>query len=374
MYYSYKAKPKFYYSYKEIDFSNEYFDYEQFLLQEFFTSDSETKKQFLKQYEKIYGCNALIYFNKKYSEWRESTFSLSNEMKNRILSIMPEFLSENAVHKLGMYEFVFAIKDIINNFQVKQKNLYATKNLDIKDIASIFQNEYKRILNIESPSFRFNLLSDAEKKETVEIAKYILKYKLQKKFYQIERDFKTFTPYLSKLKNVAFWAHYTISAFGVKIPMTKNTFLNDMKIPRFEIKTITANADNKYKEYVDKYLAYELVMLRKDVVKAACNSFLNDYDFNFLMDSLITGKMIKVESTFQGEGGLLNIRIRTLTFVYIRYIRILFYIAAIFTIIYLYINFPKHIVPYTILIIPIVILLIINIAWKIEQIYKGDYI
>jgi hypothetical protein len=304
-------QPKFFFSEKEIDFTTEYLDYSQFLLQEFFIADLETRQKLSNYYVNEYGSRSFAYLKRKYSEWANGNYHLTDLMKERITSIMPNFLNDNAKHKLSIHEFMSSIKNTVKSFQANQRTTFRnTTNLkQPQEVVSIFEKEYEKIQTLTIRNFRFNLLTEEEKEEALEISKYILEIKLQTDFDQIERDFNTFLPYMFKFKRGIFSATYLISSFNLKVDITK-TGIEDIEIPKFKINEIEANS--KFKEYSDKYLAYELVSLHKEANKAVSKSFLNGNDmqlFFFHYEELSNGESeVNMNSSFQGEGGILALK------------------------------------------------------------------
>lgn len=302
---------KFYFSEKEIDFTTEYLDYSQFLLQEFFSADLETRKKLSNYYVDIYGSRSFAYLKRKYSEWANGDYHLTDLMKERILSFMPKFLNDNAKHKLGIHEFMASIKNTVKSFQSSQKSTFRN-SMNIKkpqEVVSVFEKEYEKIQTLSIRNFRFNVLTEEEKVEALEISKYILEIKLQKTFDQIERDFNVFLPYMFKFKRGIFSANYSITEFNLKVDIT-NTGLEDVEISKFRIKEIEANS--RFKEYSDKYLAYELVSIHKEANKAVSSSFLNTNDIQLFFthyEDLSNGESeVSMNSTFQGEGGILVLK------------------------------------------------------------------
>ena len=224
---------------------------------------------------------------------------------------MPKFLNEKAKDKLSIHEFMASIKNTVKSFQSSQKSTFRNSINIMKpqEVVSIFKKEYEKIQTLTIRNFRFNVLTEEEKVEALEISKYILEIKLQKTFDQIERDFNIFLPYMFKFKRGFFFANYSISEFNLKVDIT-NTGLQDVKIAKFRIKEIEANI--RFKEYSNKYLAYELVSIHKDANKAVSNSFINAYDiqlFFYHYEELSNGESeVNMNSTFQGEGGILSLK------------------------------------------------------------------
>jgi len=344
-YRSYQSK--FYFSEKEIDFTTEYLDYGQFLLQEFFTADLETRKKLSTYYYDVYGSRSFAYLKRKYSEWANGDYHLTDLMKERILSLMPKFLNDNAKHKLGIHEFMASIKNSVKSFQSGQKTTFRnTTNLKRpQEVVTIFEKEYENIQALTIRNFRFNILTEEEKNEALEISKYILEIKLQKAFDQIERDFNIFLPYMVKFKRGIFSANYSITLFNLKVDIT-NTGIDDIEIPKFKIKEIEANS--RFKEYSDKYLAYELVSIHKEANKAVSNSFLNANDISLFFahyEELSNGESeVNMNSTFQGEGGILSLKAQMKplkllkTSIIISSIKLAVYFIVIITLVSLAIN------------------------------------
>ena len=344
-YRSYQSK--FYFSEKEIDFTTEYLDYGQFLLQEFFTADLETRKKLSNYYYDVYGSRSFAYLKRKYSEWANGDYHLTDLMKERILSLMPKFLNDIAKHKLGIHEFMASIKNTVKSFQSSQKTTFRnTTNLKRpQEVVSIFEKEYEKIQALTIRNFRFNVLTEEEKEEALEISKYILEIKLQKAFDQIERDFNIFLPYMFKFKRGIFSANYSITLFNLKVDIT-NTGIDDIEIPKFKIKEIEANS--RFKEYSDKYLAYELVSIHKEANKAVSNSFLNANDIALFFahyEDLSNGESeVNMNSTFQGEGGILSLKAQMKplkllkTSIIISSIKLAIYFIVIITLVSLAIN------------------------------------
>lgn len=308
--YTRSYQPKFFFSEKEIDFTTEYLDFNQFLLQEFFTADLETRQKLSNFYVQEYGSRSFAYLKRKYSEWANGDYHLTDLMKERITSVMPKFLNEKAKHKLGIHEFMASIKNTVKSFQTSQKSTFRnTSNLKPQEVVSIFEKEYEKIQALTIRNFRFNVLTEEEKEEALEISKYILELKLQKAFDQIERDFNTFLPYMFKFKRGIFSASYSITAFNLRVDIT-NTGIDDIELPKFNINETEANS--RFKEYSDKYLAYELVAINKEANKSVSKSFLNANDlqlFFFHYEELSNGESeVSMNASFQGEGGFLALK------------------------------------------------------------------
>ncbi|GAA4496787.1 hypothetical protein GCM10023172_10670 [Hymenobacter ginsengisoli] len=335
-YRSYSSKIYFYK--KEIDFTDGYLDYNQFLLQEFFVADCETKENILDSYRSIYGNRSLGYLKSKYLEWANGNYHLTDLIRGRILAMMPKLLNDQAKHKLGIHDFVYSIKESIKSFQVSQKTIYKNYNssTNLQDISRVFQQEYDRIQELKINRFRFNVLTEEEKIEVIEVCKYILEIKLEKAFAQIKRDIEVFLPYMSKFKIGVFSAKYYIAFCNIVIDFAK---VDSYEIDNFKLNIHDIEVDGRFKMYADKYLAYELVGIQKEVKQAIGDSFLNSNDVQVLIKNyeelLGSDYEIEMASVFQGEGGKLQIKVQLKPLAMIKtsilflFLRVFLYIACV---------------------------------------------
>jgi hypothetical protein len=304
---------RFYFSEKEIDFTNEYLDYSQFLLQEFFTADLETRKKLTDYYSDIYGPRSLNYLKSKYSQWAKGNYHLTDLIKERILDLMPECLNENAKYKLGIHQFMASIKNNIKSYQSNQNATFGNfKNINHpEEVVTIFEKELQKIQSLKVLKSKFNILSGEEQEEALLISRFILETKLQKAFNQIERDFNIFLPFMSKFERGVYSATYIIKSFKLKVSIanSKSEFL---VFPKFSIKGIEANS--RFKQFSDKYLAYELVSTHQETLRAERNSFLNENDialfFTQYKELLNGDESVKMNSEYQGQGGILSLDVQ----------------------------------------------------------------
>ncbi len=319
-YYRKTYKEKFFFSEKEIDFTTEYLDYNQFLLQEFFNADLETKNKISNYYYNEYGKQSFGYLKRKYSEWANGYYHLTDLMKERIVSFMPQFLTEEAKYKLGIHDFMSSIKKTVNDFWKKETYNYRgrywhsqSSNKErlssINDVLELFENDYEKINELTFNQFRFNVLTDEEKEEALEVSKYILKVKLQNTFNQVKKDFDIFLPIIAKFKRGAFTASYELSFYECHLDLSNKDY-QELSFPNFRINEIETNSN--YRKYSDKYLAYEMVSVNFESKKAISKSFLNNHDMNLFYahyEELAKGdSAVDMNGTFQGEGGKLIIK------------------------------------------------------------------
>ena len=313
---SYKAN--FYYSETEFDFTNENLDYNQFLLQEFFNADLDTRKKISNFYIGKFGERSFAYLKRKYSEWANGNYHLTDLMSGRILSMMPRFLNSEAKHKLGIHQFMSTIKKAVKTFESKQnhrhnRTIYISSTSELIDI---FQKEYSEIQSHSYDSLniyghRTDMLKDDELLDAIEISKYILEVKLQNLYDQIERDFQIFLPFIQKLKIGTFESSFRIKAFEILVNLAKLDS-TEIKVPKFKIPEIESNSN--FKKYSDKYLAYELVAINRKSKEKIVKSFLNKNDLTLFLDHYNElsnyDSEVSFDSNFLGESGELKIKAR----------------------------------------------------------------
>jgi hypothetical protein len=108
-----------------------------------------------------------------------------------------------------------------------------------------------------------------------------------------------------------FQASYAISAFNIQVGITNSQF-SQVNIPRLTINEIEVSS--RFKEYSNKYLAYELINIHTQTNKAITTAFLNSNDIKLFFDHYEalskSDNEVNMKSTFNGEGGLLNIEVK----------------------------------------------------------------
>lgn len=324
----------FKFSEKDIDFNpdigNTYFDFNKFLINEFFKSNDSEMSNILREYQKVYGISSYNYLIKTYyQKWRNGNRTISNVQFERIVRIMPKLLNEEAKEKLskirrqikynhGKRQFLSTIKNAVGRFERNQFGRFKETKIISKtsELTDIFKNEYDEIKsysyeNIKTFSSSNNYLSDEELIEAIEISKYILEVKLQSLYDQIERDFQIFLPFIKNLKIGTFESSFKIEAFNivVNLALVDNS---QVRIPKFKIPEIESN--NHFKKYSDKYLAYELVSINRTTKKQIANSFLNTNDLQVFLNhyNVLTNydSEVSFDSNFLGESGELKIKAR----------------------------------------------------------------
>lgn len=297
----------------EFDFSdNKYLSHYDFMLSEFFKATQEVKTKFRNAYKEEYGVGPYKHMMTNYwYKWENGSRIVSDTQSDRICELMSNLLDNSAKHRLGMNEFLMTIKATVKNFLEAQKRSHSKIQTyyNTKDITQAFHTELNKIQTIKLVNLKPIILTEEDKGVALEISKYILETKLQKTFDQIERDFNVFIPYIIKFNRTIISAKYLIRLFNISIDI-KNIGYEDIKIPKFSIKELSINS--RFKKYSDKYLAYELISIHNDDNERISNAFLNENDlsmfFTHYENLRKTNNELSINSTFIGEGGILNLK------------------------------------------------------------------
>lgn len=299
-----------YYSEKEIDFSTEYINYNQFLLQEFFNSDAETWGEICRYYRSVHGNRSLSYLARKFNEWKNGDYHLTDLMESRILETMPRFLTKQAKEKLSLNDFLSLIKRSIKSFERKQKSRkYNFSDLtDIISIIEMFREEVREINGLIVQQTRFGLLTDDEKTEAKQIVKYILKIKLQTVYSQLRNDLNVILPFIGRVTRGKVSISYKLRGLNANFNF-RNSKIVSVQFPKFEIKAI--HSKSRFDAFANKYLAYEMLEIHKKSLETKSDGLINEVDLKIFFgqyEEFTYGENeVKMDSIFRGEAGELAI-------------------------------------------------------------------
>lgn len=301
---------KSYYSEKDIDFTSGYLNYDQFLLQEFFNCSDSTWIQIARYYTDKHGSRSFGYLRRKFYEWKEGNYHITDLMRSRILDVMPRFLTDEAKDKLGLHEFLSSIKNTVKSNQLKSSYNKETIS-SFEDFVKAIKNELDIINNVEIGYLRFNLISESEKREVLNISKYILKTKLQSVYNHITKDIELISPYFKKNNLDRFKINYKAD-FGKYSISLVDKELNKVSFPSFKLNDIASN--NKYNHYAEKYLAYELKEILQKRNNQIVEGLLTDKDINIFLAKYLELKNsqdceVKMNAEFKGEIGTLRMEV-----------------------------------------------------------------
>lgn len=319
----YLRKGKYYFKDADIDFNAADLDLEGFLIGEYFKSGDDIKKEIYKFYRKKHGRRSLEYLKRKNSEWAEGDFHLTQLMRERITEVMPHFLSDDAKQKLGMNDFVCSIRSLveshrwgkgkdsverrINRYRWSSESGKQRELSSISKLTMFFEAEFD-IINKKKNDyhFRYNILSEEEKRMAFEIGLYILLYKLKSLLKRVKNDLKHFSDLIALIGDVEFSLHYTVAEFEHQLEIRDivESDLNFWDIS-FQLPMLTS----EYSHYADLYLANELKSIRiqenesniHDVrlTGKEINNFISQIDYLSNVDA-----ETQFQGTFRGEGGI----------------------------------------------------------------------
>lgn len=350
----------------DIDFSpktNGYYNYDKFLINEFFNSTDFEFYEIMKKYRTAYGDSAYNYVVANYcSKWRTGNRALSNIQFERIINIMKDSLNDSAKEKLiaikeesrfrlGIEETLSTIKKTVVSFFSSQQLLYHKSNKNdinfysLHDIVRLYKLELNRIDNLEIKNDRIferiYVLDNNEIAEVLNISKYIIHVKLQTQIKNIVTDLNVFSKSsILKIKGINTF-HYELSGFKNQIDLVHFKF-DAIDFDYYKVDEVETNS--KYKVFADKYLSEELAGIASQSNKDLFIRRINEYDISFLKKTILSliesERDIKSETIFSGSGGVLKIKIdyknikklqdQLLTY----YIIILFLIACVTNIYY----------------------------------------
>jgi len=315
-----------YYKEREIDHGS-IFDYNQFILQEFFNCDNETWYRLASHYRSVHGNRSLSYLERKFSEWKNGNYHLTDLMEERILDVMPNFLSKDArnkliirdelirireeerKYKLGLDEFLRTIKRIVQSNQLKRSSYQKVNSIStFEAFVETIRDELDKIKNIDIEDLSLYYNTDEERKEILNIAKYVLKIKLQSTYKHLMNDIELVSPYFKKNEFDRFKISYKAS-FGIHDIKFSNTELKEVKFPTFDLRNIISN--NKYNEFAEKYLANELKDIFYKRNDNVVDGFLTTTDINIFLSKYLELKKnqdceVKMNGEFNGEIGILT--------------------------------------------------------------------
>lgn len=321
-YYRYRRssapRVKFYFSEREIDFTQDYFPYEQFLLQEFFKSDGEMRVKIRNTWISLYGTRSYDIMARKYVDWREGNYHLTKEMTERIVGMMPGLLSDEALKRIGMFEISRAIKGMVKRHLRSRVDRYQRKGkrLTIEEWQRLVIDEYQAIGELKPLAHQYHPLSADDAKATVGIAQFILQLKLAGYEEQVLRDLIAVSHRYEALKRARTEMKYDLRRFAVELDLDG---LHQLTIDRSAQELDgrqSKGADEAYQAYADKYFAYELAQVHTDLGKEGASATTFVSDMNLFLEHIEASKAGALETSLvqelKGEGGVLKLRVSVL--------------------------------------------------------------
>lgn len=177
----------------------------------------------------------------------------------------------------------------------------------------VFQSEYEIHSNKYNAVFKNygGALTQEECNEAFSICNYILKVKLHNDYRNIESDINLIGKHLASNLNYQLSAKYHITCFDIDMDLA-DLKLRSVSLPSGSIDEINIESE-KYKEYAEKYLAYELLEIRKEQRGKSIVSSINDIDLRTYFAEYQKAKNgdyeINVKADMLGRGGTLHLSI-----------------------------------------------------------------
>jgi len=267
---------------------------------------------------------------RKFYEWKNGDYHLTELMRERILGVMPLFLTEDAQNKLrireelirlreeqrkyerGLNEFLSTIKQVVRTNKL-QRSRYE-KPIKINSFELFIQaikDELEKINKLDINELRLYHNTDEERKEILSISKYILKINLQSVYNHLKNDIELVSPYFKKNSFDRFKISYT-ALFGIYDIDFVNKELNQVSFPSFKLSSVVSN--NKYDEFTEKYLANELKDIFHKRNENAVDGFLTTTDMDIFLSKYLELKSnqdceVKMKGEFNGEIGILKMSV-----------------------------------------------------------------
>jgi len=300
---------KQYYSDDKIDYS-ETLDYSptKYILNEFFNSSHSTLQKFLNKYESKFGLSSVRYFSECIPEWKNRTKEMTSGMRNRIISLMPQFFDKpQKFHliKFSVYNQVNSLGKSLENRSVNEENVL-TEYLNV--INEIYQIDPKIIL---TPILANLLINEDEKNTVVRIIKHIIVEQLIGSFKNVRDDLFILKEELSKIELGVKKVEYKIDLLKCKIEITRNRF----DISNSIVNKIVLDELTLFKNEVNYFLTSETFKLDLNQKKNEVNGTISKKDINILVNNhsrLNNDKIIySSNSEFRGKGGSVTINLET---------------------------------------------------------------
>lgn len=309
------SKSKYFLHDKVIDFTQDAFPYEDFVIQQFFWADESVRQAVFQDYANIHGPQATAYLQRMYPRWQAKQFHLTEKMRMRILEIMTHHLPDLAREKIGLFEFSQAIKGAIRNHAKVRGHLYPSRigGMDVNSWTECILAEREKIKNIALGRTQYQELQEEDAETAKSVARYILNLKLSNWEEQVRRDVELLFPFLNELNE-----------YGATITYKSREFNGHLNLPSFSPSNSTTKfrtnqlleTNGTYQAYADMYFAYELSEMHSQSRKQEADSIMCRSDLDYLtkhISELLTKtQKSTVIQKLNGEGGTLQISVHLL--------------------------------------------------------------
>jgi len=297
---------KYYNSFYDSHTYNSYRDeIQSYIKKEFFSIDRNTFTKIADLYRSLYGEKPYSYLLDAYGYWRRGERRVSDQTMDRILKCVPKYLSKE--------KKIIILRSEIIQFIERKKKKYENKPINCNQIDGIYTDFYNSVEHFDASDLRWfvkDVFALSEIKSFIEIAKYVVRKKLEQSYNQVKNDLKILYPVVSQISFGVENQYYIIDFFKTSISLS--TFpeitmrLGSKGIPEPVL-------DENIDERMLSYLLDEILKLTyiKEVGKINQEISKNDLALLWKRYKAISDNDTEAEifSEFQGKGGFFSIRI-----------------------------------------------------------------
>jgi len=299
---SYYRKPLYRSSPKKKNLFNIY----EYLRKEFFNADNETFRLIAKFYRTNYGDSAYSYMLNTYQSWKHGSVGVSSLTMGRIIECVPKFLSPQ--------KRLYILRCEIHNFIENAKEKLKFNDLKLSNIHIIFETLQKEIVNFNKKNLNWFIGKNIFPLEQIEhylsVCKYALNERLIQSYKQTINDLNIISEKFKFFSREIYSATYKIDFLNVSIDVLHIEKYNITYVP---LESLSLNLDTSFKKFGEQYILEELMKMsfyeKEGEVNASLKSKDIDIIFTHFMELINEKNEITMKSKFQGEGGLLEIKL-----------------------------------------------------------------
>jgi len=234
-------------------------------------------------------------------------------MQDRIVAMMPKFLTEQARHDIGLFEFSSAIKGIVKDHKSNTLRKYSNKVklIPVVEWVSRVEEEQAIIEAIKPWPYHYQPLPEKEALDALAIAQYILHLKLHDSAARVNGDLDMIRLHLAELRDYGCTITYRARDFRVDLDLRDieevvppPSFLDERALPE----------EGHYQQYAEKYFAYELANLHGQGKLAQGSAITFGADLAQLIVRLHeysqAESIVTVKQSLVGVGGDLHVQVK----------------------------------------------------------------
>ena len=285
------------------------FDIYEYLRKEFLNADTETFRQIARFYRVNYGDGAYSYMLNTYNSWKHGYVGISSLTMGRILECVPKFLSPEK----RLYILRCEIHNFIEKVKTKLKN-----NFNIDNLYSVYEEIQNEILNFNETNLHWfigkNIFPAEQADYYLNVCKYALNERLIQSYKQVINDLSLIAQKFSSFNKPFEKATYKIDFINLSCEIKK---LNN--IPNFQsLNSFPLELEESFKKFGERYIFDELLKMNFYEKEGEINSMLKSKDIDSFFEHFLEitkgPNEIKMNSTFQGDGGVLTMQLEFMPF------------------------------------------------------------